>query len=90
MNQHWEALEHIMNNMESADSERSNTVNAVKSSSDIIESIAAEVVNEVADGVMRHGVNLYGVSRVDKVCGYYMELSTGVGAVRDTLKRCLK
>lgn len=60
MNQLVEGLDHIMNSMESVDSERSDTVNAVKHISDIIESAAAsaEVVNEVADGLMRNVTNL--------------------------------
>lgn len=60
MNQLVEGLDHIMNSMESADSEKSDTVNAVKHISDIIESAAAsaEVVNEVADGLMRNVTNL--------------------------------
>ena len=33
------------------------------------------------------GVNLYEVGLADKVCGYFMELIAGPGAVRKTLKR---
>ena len=33
------------------------------------------------------GVNLYEVGMADKVCGYFKELISGKGAVRETLKR---
>ena len=33
------------------------------------------------------GVNLYEVGMTDKVCDYFREPISGIGAVRDTLKR---
>ena len=33
------------------------------------------------------GVNLYEVGMAEKVCGYFRELTAGVGAVRETLKK---
>lgn len=33
------------------------------------------------------GVNLYEVGMAEKVCGYFKELTAGVGAVRETLKK---
>ena len=60
MNKLVEGLDYIMNSMERADCERKDTVDAVKNISDIIQTaaVSAEVVNDVADSLMKNVANL--------------------------------
>ena len=46
-----------------------------------------KVLRPVLENAKIFGVNLYDVGMADKVCGYFKELTAGVGAVRETLKR---
>lgn len=48
-----------------------------------------EVLKPILENAGIFGVNLYEAGMADKVCGYFMELSAGAGAVRGTLKKYL-
>ena len=50
---------------------------------------AEEVLKPIMENASIFGVNLYEAGMADKVCGYFMELSAGAGAVRGTLKKYL-
>jgi len=49
-----------------------------------------EVLKPIMENTGIFGVNLYKAGMADMVCGYFMELSAGVGAVRATLKKYLR
>lgn len=51
---------------------------------------AEEIIKPILENAAIFGVNLYEAGMADKVCGYFMELSAGVGAVRATLRKYLK
>lgn len=46
-----------------------------------------EILKPIMENVDIFGVNLYEAGMADKVCGYFVELNAGVGAVRGTLKK---
>lgn len=48
-----------------------------------------KVLKPIMENAGIFGVNLYEAGMADRVCGYFMELSAGVGAVRRTLKKYL-
>ena len=45
------------------------------------------ILKPVLEDAKIFGVNLYEVGMADKVCGYFKEMTAGVGAVRATLKK---
>ncbi len=47
----------------------------------------SEVIKPILENKTIFGVDLYEIGMADKVCGYFNEMITGVGAVRATLKK---
>ena len=45
------------------------------------------VLKPVLENTKIFGVNLYEIGMAEKVCEYFKELTAGVGAVRETLKK---